>query len=62
MAKEARDDRRDVAEDALAEAPFNDEEGEDDLQTETPGYGAPADSAAISGEGIGQAKKRDEAE
>ncbi len=51
-----------LREDALAEAPLDDEEGEDDLQAETPGHGAPADGAAVGGEGIGEAEKGDEAE
>ena len=52
----------DAAEDALAEAPLDDEEGEDDLQAEAPGYGAPADGAAVGGEGVGEAEEGDEAE
>ena len=41
----------------LAEAPLDDEEGEEDLQAETPGDGAPADGAAVGGEGVGDAEE-----
>ena len=61
MAEEAGDDGGDAAEDALAEAPLDDEEGEDDLQAETPGYRAPFDSAAVGGEGVGEAEEGDKA-
>ena len=37
-------------EDALAEGPLEDHEGEEDLQAETPDDGAPADGAAVGGE------------
>jgi hypothetical protein len=51
-----------AAEDGLAVGPLDDEEGEDDLQAETPGDGAPADGAAVGGEGVGEAEEGDEAE
>ena len=62
MAEKAGDDGRDAAEDVLTEVPLDDEEGEDDLQTESPGHGAPADGAAVGGEGVGEAEEGDEAE
>ena len=34
-------------EDALADGPLEDEEGEDELQAEAPDDGAPADGAAV---------------
>ena len=55
------DEAGDGGEDGLPVGPFDDEEGEDDLQAETPGYRAPLDGAAVSGEGISEAEKSDEA-
>ena len=52
----------DVVKDALAGVPLDDEEGEEDLQRESPGDGAPADGAAIGGEGVGETEKDDETE
>ena len=43
------DDGRGGVEDALAERPLDHEEGEEDLQAEAPGDGAPADGAAVGG-------------
>ncbi len=49
-------------ENRLAVGPLDDEEGEDDLQAESPRDGAPADGAAVGGEGVGEPEKDDEAE
>jgi len=49
-------------EDALAGVPLDDKEGEEDLQAEPPDHGAPADGAAVGGEGVGEAEEGDEAE
>jgi len=49
-------------EDALAGGGLDDDEGEDDLKAEPPGNCAPADGAAVGGEGVGEADKGDEAE
>ena len=49
-------------EEALADGRLDDEDGEDELEAETPGYGAPADGAAVGGEGVGEANESDEAE
>ena len=53
----AGDDGGGGVQDALAEGPLDDQEGEDDLQAEAPGDGAPADGAAVGGEGVGDAEK-----
>ena len=62
MGEERGDDVGDVVEDDLAGVPLDDEEGEEDLQAESPGNGAPADGAAVGGEGVGEAEEGDEAE
>ena len=62
MAEESGDDAGDGGEDGLAVGPLDDEEGEDDLEAEAPGYSAPADGAAVGGEGVGEDKKGDETE
>ena len=49
-------------EDALADCGFEDDDGEDELEAEAPGYGAPLDGAAVGGEGVGERKKGDESE
>ena len=46
----------------LAGVPLDDQEGEDELEAETPGDGAPADGAAIGGESVGETDKGDETE
>ena len=61
MAEKVGDDGGDAGENALAEAPLDDEEGEDDLQCKTPDHGAPLDGSAIGGEGVGEAEEGDEA-
>ena len=62
VAEESGDDSGDGAEDGLAVVPLDDEEGEDDLEAETPGDGAPLDGAAVGGESVGEAEKGDESE
>ncbi len=63
VAEEAGDDGGDAAcRMRLAEGPLDDEEGEDDLEAEAPGYGAPADGAAVGGEGVGEREEDDESE
>ena len=42
VAEQAGDEVGDGCEDGLAVAPLDDEEGEEDLEAETPGDGAPA--------------------
>ena len=59
MAKESGDDSGDGAEDDLAGVPLDDEEGEDDLKTETPKDGAPADGPTIGGERVREGDKKD---
>ena len=61
MAEEVGDDGGDAGEDPLAKAPFDDQEGKDDLECQTPGHGAPADGTAVGGEGVGEAEEGDEA-
>ena len=56
------DDGGGGVEDALAERPLDDKEGEENLQRETPGDGAPADGAAVRREGPGEREKDGKAE
>ena len=46
-------------EDFLAVAPLDDEDGEEELEAETPGDGAPLDGFAIGGECVGDAEKNE---
>ena len=51
-----------LCEDGLAVGPLDDEEGEEDLEAESPGDGAPPDGAAVGGEGVGEREEGDESE
>ena len=62
MGEERGDDGGGGVEDLLAEGPLDDEDGEKDLEAEAPGDGAPADSATVGGEGVGEGEEGDEAE
>ena len=52
----------DRLEDLLAEGPLNDEEGEEDLEAETPDDRAPPDRVAVSGERVSNAEKNSKSE
>jgi hypothetical protein len=62
VAEQAGDDSGDIGEDGLTVAPFNDSECEDDLETETPDDGLPANGAAVGGEGVGETDEGKKAE
>ncbi len=49
-------------EDALAYGGFEDDDGEDELEAEAPGYCAPLDRTAIGREGVGETEKSDKSE
>ena len=61
MAEQAGDDLRDVVQDELAGTPFDDQEGEDDLQAEPPDDGTPLDGATVCGECVSEGEEEDEA-
>ena len=60
MAEETRDEVRSGGEDGLSVAPLDDEDGEDNLESETPEDGLPFDGAAIGGESVGESEESDE--
>ena len=60
VAEESGDDGGDFGQDDLAVGPLDDEEGEDDLEAEAPGYGAPLDGSAVGGESVGEGEEGDE--
>ena len=62
VAEQASDEGGDAVQDELAGAPLDDKKGEENLQAEAPGNGAPADGAAIGGERVGKGEEDDEAE
>ena len=62
VAEESGDDSGDGGEDGLAVAPLDDAEGEDYLEAEAPGYGAPLDGSAVGGECVGEGEEGDESE
>jgi hypothetical protein len=49
-------------EETLANGRLEDEDGEDELEAESPGHGAPADGSAIGGERVGQGDEGDKTE
>ena len=49
-------------EDGLAVGPLDDEEGEEDLEAESPGDGSPLDRTTVGGEGVGEREEGDESE